>query len=41
MKELYVSLKDCFIVGKVWIDYDLFMGLEKIGEYYLILDFIV
>ncbi|HAP6208281.1 DUF1934 domain-containing protein, partial [Enterococcus faecium] len=25
--------------GKVRIDYDLFMGPEKIGEYYLTLDF--
>ena len=38
-KELHVSLKDRPTAGKVRIDYDLFMGLEKIGEYYLTLDF--
>ncbi|HAP7429555.1 TPA: DUF1934 domain-containing protein, partial [Enterococcus faecium] len=38
-KELHVSLKDRPTAGKVRIDYDLFMGPEKIGEYYLTLDF--
>ncbi|HFJ6236692.1 TPA: DUF1934 domain-containing protein [Enterococcus faecium] len=38
-KELHVSLKDRPTAGKVRIDYDLFMGLKKIGEYYLTLDF--
>lgn len=38
-KELHVSLKDRPTAGKVRIDYDLFMGPEKIGEYYLNLDF--
>lgn len=38
-KELHVSLKDRPTAGKVLIDYDLFMGSEKLGEYYLTLDF--
>lgn len=38
-KELHVSLKDRPTAGKVLIDYDLFMGPEKLGEYYLTLDF--
>ncbi|MGM9903750.1 DUF1934 domain-containing protein [Enterococcus hirae] len=38
-KKLHVSLKDRPTAGKVMIDYDLFMGLEKIGEYELRLDF--
>ncbi|OJG61296.1 hypothetical protein RV08_GL000239 [Enterococcus mundtii] len=38
-KELHVSLKDRPTAGKVMIDYDLFMGVEKIGEYEMVLDF--
>ncbi|MEY8445029.1 DUF1934 domain-containing protein [Enterococcus ratti] len=38
-KALHVSLKDRPTAGKVIIEYELFMGLEKLGEYYLTLDF--
>ncbi|EMF0094718.1 DUF1934 domain-containing protein [Enterococcus hirae] len=38
-KELHVSLKDRPTAGKVMIEYDLIMGPEKLGEYYLTLDF--
>ncbi len=38
-KELHVSLKDRPTAGKVMIEYDLLMGPEKLGEYYLTLDF--
>lgn len=38
-KELHVSLKDRPTAGNVMIEYDLFMGPEKVGEYYLTLDF--
>lgn len=38
-KELLISLKDRPTAGNVRIDYDLFMGIEKVGEYYLTLDF--
>lgn len=38
-KNLHVSLKDQPTAGQIYVDYDLYMGDERVGEYQISLDF--